>query len=156
MRKRPTMSDEPIAQSDSAWLDLCSIAEVEISSEAHQFPIEAALAGDKQSSGWRAGDSGEQVIRLLFDQPQTLKRIVLEFYEPEAARTQEFLLRWSSDGVAYSEIVRQQWNFSPKDSSREREDYKVNLAAVSALELRIIPDISSQRAIATLKRLRLA
>ena len=39
--------------------------------------------------------SGAQTIRLIFDQPQKLKRISLVFEESETERTQEFVLRWS-------------------------------------------------------------
>jgi len=66
-------------------------------------------------------------------------------------RTQEFVLRWSSDGGrSFREIVRQQWNFSPPDSIREAEDYAVELSAVRALELVIVPDKSSGAARASL------
>jgi len=155
MRKRLIRLGDSVEAESEQWLDLALLAEVEITSEASGFPIEAALAGEDQSLGWKAAHPGEQLIRLLFDQPQRLTRIALEFDEPTVARTQEFLLLWSSDGNSYHEIVRQQWNFSPNSSPREYEDYKVDLAEVSVLELRIVPDISLGQAIATLKRLRL-
>jgi hypothetical protein len=67
--------------------------------------------------------------RLLFDQPLKVKRISLVFEETENARTQEFVLRWSSDlGRSFREIVRQQWNFSPPGTAREVEDYLVDLS----------------------------
>ena len=54
-----------------------------------------------------------QTIRLLFDEPQELRRISLVFEEDEMMRTQEFVMRWSSDpGGPFREIARQQWNFS--------------------------------------------
>src|SRR5438552_9305056 len=47
---------------------------------------------------------------------------------PRAARTQEFVLRWrSEDDPGFREIVRQQWNFSPPQTTREIEDYQVDL-----------------------------
>ena len=67
------------------------------------------------------------------------------------------VLRWSSDnGNSFREIVRQQWNFSPPDSVREVEDYAVELSAVTALELIIVPDKSGGAARASLASLRLA
>ena len=80
------------------------------------------------------------------------------FEETEAARTQEFVLRWFSDGGhSFREIVRQQWNFSPPETTREIEDYKVDLSEVTVLELVIIPDKSRGAAVrASLKSLRLA
>ncbi|HVO61755.1 MAG TPA: hypothetical protein VMT53_12525, partial [Terriglobales bacterium] len=53
------------------------------------------------------------------------------------------VLRWLPSGAtAWKDIVRQQWNFSPPDTTQEREEYKVELAAAAALELTINPDIS--------------
>jgi len=79
------------------------------------------------------------------------------FREDQRQRTQEFLLRWSSDGgTSYRGIVRQQYTFSPPGTTRELEDYAVDLAGVTALELRIIPDIGGGEALASLAQLRIA
>jgi hypothetical protein len=79
------------------------------------------------------------------------------FHEVEQERTQEFVLRWSSDGgQSYREIVRQQYNFSPPGATREVEDYEVNLDGVTVLEIKIVPEISSGTAHASLAALRLA
>src|SRR6266851_1457648 len=122
-------------QRSKDWIRLTQIAEVEVTSEDREYPIESAFNfGD--GPGWRAGGSGKQTIRLLFDRPQRLKRIWLRFVETGAERTQEFTLRWSADKErAAHEVVRQQWNFSPSGSPTEIEDYEVDLSAVSVLEL---------------------
>jgi hypothetical protein len=52
--------------------------------------------------------------------------------------------------------VRQQWNFSPPNTVREVEDYRVDLSGVTVLELVIVPDISRESAHASLKSLRLS
>jgi hypothetical protein len=52
--------------------------------------------------------------------------------------------------------VRQQYNFSPPGMTREFEDYAVDLAGVTALELRIVPDISGGDARASVAQLRIA
>jgi len=98
MRKRPiTPIPQDAPHPDEGWLDLERAAVVEVTSEQRDYPVEAALvAGELR--GWRAADSGSQTIRLIFDQPQRLKRIALVFEETETERTQEFLLRWSGDG----------------------------------------------------------
>jgi hypothetical protein len=138
------------------WLDLERLAQVEITSEAPGSPIEAALIPGA-GSGWRAAQPGEQTVRLLFDEPLRLRRIHLVFGEGESARTQEFVLRWSADGGrSYREILRQQFNFSPPEVAREVEDYEVDLEGVTALELRLVPDISGGAARASLAQLRLA
>jgi len=141
---------------DGDGLDLANLGMVEITSEDEAHPIECALQlGERR--GWCAAEPGPQIIRLLFDQPQKLKRIWLVFEETETQRTQEFALRWSPDhGHSFREIVRQQWNFSPPVTVRETEDYTVDLSDVTVLELRILPDQSGGMARASLASLRLA
>jgi hypothetical protein len=145
-----------VAAAEPGWMDLEQLAEVEITSEDVDHPIESALIPGT-ISGWRAAEPGEQTIRLWFDEPLTIKQIRLVFHEDEHERTQEFVLRWSSDGgQSYREIVRQQYNFSPPETAREIEDYNVDLVGVTALELRIVPDISGGSAQASLAQLRVA
>jgi hypothetical protein len=72
-------------------------------------------------------------------------------------RTQEFVLRASSKPSGpFAEIVRQQWNFSPPTSTREIEEYSVELSDVRFLELTIVPDISGGAVRASLKNWRLS
>jgi len=157
MRKRQISPTPPgVASSGPAWLDVDSTAFVEVTSEENDCPIEFALLG-AEKLGWRAANSGTQTIRLIFDEPQKLRRIWLVFEESENTRTQEFVLRWSPDtGNSFREIVRQQWNFSSPGSVREIEDYAVELSAVTVLELIIVPDISGGAAHASLASLRLS
>jgi hypothetical protein len=137
-------------------LNLDRTASVEVTSEENGYPIESALLAD-ETRGWRAASPGTQTIRLVFDKPQRLSRIWLIFEDSENTRTQEFVLRWSSDaGRSYREIVRQQWNFSPSGSVRETEEYAVELFEVTILELIVVPDKSPSEARASLANLRLA
>jgi hypothetical protein len=86
----------------------------------------------RDKGGWRAAEPGIQTIRLIFDEPQKLRRILVVFEETETKRTQEFTLRWSPDrGSSFREIVRQQWNFGSPDATRETEDYAVDLSNVT-------------------------
>ena len=138
------------------WFDLNNVATVEVTSETKDRPVEYALLLT-ETRGWRAARSGTQIIRLLFDRPLKIKRISLIFEETENARTQEFVLRWSSDlGHSFREIVRQQWNFSPPGTVREVEDYSVDLLDVTVMELEVVPDKSGGEAQASLESLRLA
>ena len=158
MRKQVvTQGSQEPSTVEPDWLDLESIARVEVTSEEAEHPVESALIPGT-GLGWRAADSGEQSIRLLFDAPQRIRRIRLQFEEQMGGgRTQEFVLRWSpGGGQPYREIVRQQYNFSPPDVTSEVEDYAVELDGVAALELVITPDISGGFACASLAQLRLA
>jgi hypothetical protein len=157
MRKRvirPAASEAEPAEQE--WIDVEQLAQVEVTSEDAAHPIESAfILGD--DGGWRAAQPGEQTIRLVFDQPQRLSRVWLLFIEPDVARTQEFVLRWSSDGGrTFRDIVRQQWNFGPPETIREAEDYRVELSGVTALELVIVPDKSGGDARASIAQWRLA
>jgi hypothetical protein len=156
MRKRITKSDRESPALDQAWLELESLAQVEVSSEEAQHPIEAALVPGA-SSGWRAAAPGQQIVRLLFDEPQKLRLIHLVFDEHEQERLQEYTLRWCSGaGQAYREIVRQQYTFSPPTTTTEVEDYQVNLDSCAELELSIVPDVRGSAAHASITQLRLA
>ena len=79
------------------WLNLEALATVELSSEDTDYPIESAMLSD-QNSEWRAAMPGKQTIRLVFDRPQRLQRIGLYFVESDTERTQEYVLRWCSEG----------------------------------------------------------
>ena len=58
--------------------------------------------------------------------------------------------------VNYREIVRQQYNFSLPGMTSEFEDYAVELAGVTALELRIVPDINHGDIRASIAEIRIA
>ena len=157
MRKHIINATEPSPpQTPEQWLNIEEIARVEVSSEDPQYPIESAFKTGK-SAGWRAGQSGGQTIRLLFDEPKDIRRMWLLFSETRVERTQQFTLRWAdSQGGPFREIVRQQWNFNPRSSTMELEDYKVDLHHVLTLELTIDPDLGRSQAFAALADWRIA
>lgn len=179
---RKTIINQPIENiscPDLDFLDLEQLAQVEITSESLEHPVESALLltensrqaflpdafrvdanpdlADLSGTGWQAASAGEQIIRIVFDQPHTIEHIFLVFDESHQSRTQEFVLLWLRDKESsYREILRQQYHFSHPNATREIEHYEVRLNQLKALELRIIPDINRGEAIAKLKRLRLA
>ena len=139
--------------STSGWLNLQEIASAEISSEDPSHPFENALQG---KGGWRAADPGPQVIRLNFDEPQSIRRIRVEFREDHRQRAQEFALFATSATNQRQEIVRQQWTFSPGGSTTEVEEYSVDLPAILSLELEIDPGRHDKSAMATLESISVA
>jgi hypothetical protein len=157
MRKRlimPMPQDAP--QLNKTGIGLEHAALIEVTSEEKEFPVESALLPEEMR-GWRAAGPGTQTIRLIFDELQESNHISVVFEETEVERTQEFVLRWSGDGGhLYREIVRQQWNFSPPNTTREVEEYEVALTGVTTLELTIVPDVSRGTARASLQSLHLA
>jgi len=140
---------------DRKWLELDLAAQVEVTSEAAGYPVEEALLRDGR--GWRADMPGTQTIRLLFDRPQAIHLVRLVFKEEELVRTQEFVLRWLPAGSeSWVDLVRQQWNFSPPNTTEECEEFRFELSSATALELSINPDISLGEAHASLHRLQVA
>ncbi len=130
MRKRfVTATPATVQARGEGWFDLEHAAAVEVTSEDKDFPIESALSIER-GQGWRAAEPGAPTIRLVFDEPQELKRISLVFEEDE------------------------KWNFSAPTSTREIEDYRVELSEVTLFELTIVPNISGGVARASLKSLR--
>jgi hypothetical protein len=157
MRKRIIGAESVSSPSTPGdWLDLEQIAQIELTSEEPGAPIEAALR-PQPGVGWRAATPGPQTIRLIFDRPQSLRRVHLVFQEDQQQRTQEFALRWSPDGGrSFQDVLRQQFTFSPPSTTREVEDYHVSLDAVTVLLLQIVPNIGGGPTHASLVTLRLS
>jgi hypothetical protein len=152
LRKRTRTNPEKFP---ADWLPLDENAEIEVSSEDPEWPIEGALL-QETTRGWRAAHVGAQSLRIHFDQPQALRTIHLEFEETEQERLQEFVLQWSDDGGhTFRPIVRQQFSFSPAGATREVEHYAVDLMGVTDVVLHVTPDISDRPAVASLAALRL-
>jgi hypothetical protein len=138
------------------WLDIASLARVELTSEDPAFPFESAVRPET-GSGWRAQTPGMQHIRLVFSEPQRIRRVRLVFEEEAQSRTQEFTVAYSADpGQRVRELVRQQYTFSPPSTTREVEEYTWALEHVTALEVRIVPSISGDAVCASVRELRLA
>jgi hypothetical protein len=153
MRKRIAEGSVQVPTND--WLVLDQIAEVEVTSEDPEWPVDGALL-EGAPHGWRAQHPGEQTLRIRFDEPQVLALIHIVFEEPEHERVQEFWLQWSAErGVTFRPLVRQQFSFSPAGATRQTENYAVDLHAVTDLELHLIPDVSRRPLIGTLTALRL-
>ncbi len=141
---------------EGTFLDLETLASVEISSEDPAHPIESAIVPGG-GGGWRAEGPGPQKVRILFDEPRRIQRVQLVFEESRAERTQEFALSWIPAGEkAVRSLVRQQYTFSPGGATHESEDYSFDVEGVAALELEIIPDIGRGTAVASLVSLRIA
>ncbi|MDW5266896.1 MULTISPECIES: hypothetical protein [Acidobacteriaceae] len=158
--RKSIVSPSPVAATPirDLWRDLERIARVEITSEDEGFPIEHAL-GKTETTGWRAAETGPQIIRLHFDEPLSIHRIQLHFIEKATERSQEFAV-FAGSGTELREVVRQQFTFSPGGSTEEIEDYTVSLDGVTVMELKIDPDRShdpkQSQSYASLQSLRLA
>jgi hypothetical protein len=136
------------------WFGIEAIAGIGVTSEAEGASVESVFDLESEM-GWRAENSGLQVIRITFGEPKTIRRIQLEFRESQFERTQEFTLHATAAGGERTELIRQQWTFSPQGSTQEVEDYRLNLNNISMVELTINPDLNHGRAQASLVHLRI-
>src|SRR5919197_1037563 len=80
MRKELTHASPGKQMPDQPWIDLERVTRVELTSEDAAHPIEAALVPGSET-GWRAAVPGDQTIRIIFDQPLRLRRVLLRFVE---------------------------------------------------------------------------
>ena len=124
-------------------LDLINNAEVLVTSESANNPIDNIVDGNfgKGSSQWIAEVPGMQIIILNFDNPQNIKTIIYETEELNDSRTQETLLE-ARAGVnqSYSEIHRQEYNFSSSGSTFQREEIRFELPEITSVKMTIKPD----------------
>jgi hypothetical protein len=82
---------------------------------------------------------------LAFNSPQAIRRIAIEVEEKQVARSQEVQILVSRDQeFTYDPLLRQGFNFSPPGTQFEREQWNVDLAGITHLQLRIVPDIAGK------------
>ena len=153
----PRRSSEPVPFENE--ISGADVATVQVTSEEADHPIDNAFDHNRGPGGsrWIAAEPGEQTLILLFDRPQTIRKIGLEVEDLAVSRTQELSVSVSSDGGrTYRELVRQEFNFSPPGATFEREIWSTAAAAVTHLRVEIKPDKGGRLGRATLTSLTLA
>jgi hypothetical protein len=99
-------------------------------------------------------DTVEHIV-VEFDQPQAISRLVYEVEEAMRERTQEVRVEVSEDGGrTYRQILVQEYTFSPRGATYQREEQRFNLHQVSHLRFTIVPNKNGSGT-ATLTALRL-
>jgi hypothetical protein len=99
-------------------------------------------------------DTIEHVV-VEFDQSQTISRLVYEVEETVRERTQEVRVEVSEGGArTYRQILVQEYNFSPRGATYQREEQRLDLDRVTHLRLIIVPNKNGSGT-ATLTALRL-
>lgn len=123
----------------SGDIDLEQVATVLVTSESPEFPVDNAFIDSEKS--WIAGQPGEQTLILEFDSPQNFQQIRLEIEELETSRCQELAIAISSDGGNnYRELLRQEYYFSPPETTEQRETWTVEARQITHLRLWILPE----------------
>jgi len=124
-----------------AGIPVAEVATVQVTSEQGNHPIDNVFDNRQGPGGsrWIADGPGEQTLILVFDSPQTIRKVSLEVEELWVSRTQE--------------LVRQEFTFSPPSTSFEREVWSVAAEGVTHLRIDIKPDKGGRVAQATLTSL---
>jgi hypothetical protein len=157
IRKRHLAANEEAA-SAAREIDIAACAAIAYSSEDPAHPVEHLLDGRSDPGGTRwvsANPDSTERILVEFDRPQTISRLIYEVEEKARDRTQEVRVDISDDGGrVYRQILVQEYNFSPRGATFQREDLSVVLSAITHLRLTIVPNKNGAGA-ASLTTLRL-
>ena len=158
LRKRPLETDTSAAARAPGEIDIAACATVAYSSEDRAHPVENLFDehSGPGSARWLSArpDAIEHIV-VEFDQPQTISRLVYEVEETVRERTQEVRVEVSEDGArTYRQILVQEYNFSPRGATYQREEQRFELHRVTHLRITIVPNKSGSGT-ATLTALRL-
>jgi hypothetical protein len=159
MRKQIIPLTASSVSPSSLELNIADLATVLVTSEMPDAPVENAFdnQGGPGGSRWIAAEPGEQTVIIAFDCPQTPCRLTVEIEELEVSRTQELLLSVSENGgQTYSDLLRQEYTFSPPGTTFEREEWALPSREITHVRLRIKPDKGGRLCRATLTTLALA
>ena len=139
-------------------IDIVGSAVIAYSAEEPAHPIEHALDGRSGpgATRWISShpDSVERIV-IEFDRPQSISRLAYEVEESAHERTQEVRAEVSEDGGrTYRQIFTQEYTFSPRGATYQREEQVFARVQASHLRLTIVPNKNGSGR-ATLTSLRL-
>jgi F5/8 type C domain len=158
LRNRPPEADAEAKAGAADEIDIAGCATIAYSSEQPDHPVEHLLDGNSGPGATRWSstrpDTTEHIL-VEFDRPQAISRLGYEVEEAERERTQEIRMEVSEDGGrTYRQILVQEYTFSPRGATYQREEQRFNLRQVSHLRLTIVPNKNGSGT-ATLTALRL-
>ena len=127
-------------------IDIASCATIAYSSENPAHPVEHLLDGTSGPGATRWISARPDVIEQIvveFDPLQTISRLVYQVEEAVRERTQEVRVEVSEDGGrTFRQLLVQEYTFSPRGATYQREEQRLNLHQVSHLRLTIVPNKS--------------
>ncbi len=146
IRKRLLKDAWLLPSSYSAELDVTVGATIAYSSEDPAHPVDNAFDGRDGPGGtyWEsARDNTCETLLIEFDQPQNISRLIFEVEERQFERTQEVRLEVSCDsGISFRALLVQEFVFSPRGATFQREDVHRNVQGVNHMRLVIVPNKS--------------
>jgi hypothetical protein len=157
VRKRSLAADTATAARAADEIDIACCATVAYSSEDPDHPVENLLDGQSGPGGTRwvsaRPDAAEHIV-VEFDQPRSISRLVYDVEETRRERTPVRVEASDDGGRTYRQILVQEYNFSPRGATFQREDQRVDLRQVTHLRFAVVPNKSGSGP-ATLTTLRL-
>ena len=146
LRKRPLEADAAASARAAGEIDIAGCATIAYSSENPAHPVDHMLDGrcGPGATRWVSArpDTVEHIV-VEFDRPQAISRLLYEVEETLRERTQEVRLDVSEDGgQSYRQILVQEYNFSPRGATYQREEQRFNLRQVTHLRLTLVPNKS--------------
>jgi len=144
LRKRPLEADAATSARAAGEIDIAGGATIAYSSEDPAHPVEHMLDGRSGpgATRWMSArpDTTEHIV-IEFDRPRSISRILYEVEETMQQRTQEVRVEVSEDGgQSYRQILVQEYNFSPRGATYQREEQRFNLRQVTHLRLTLVPN----------------
>ncbi len=146
LRKRPLEAEAATSARAAGEIDIAGCATIAYSSEDPAHRVEDMLDGRNGPGAtcWVSArpDVVEHIV-IEFDRPQPIARLVYEVEETLQERTQEVRFEVSEDGAqSYRQILVQEYNFSPRGATYQREEQRFNLRQVTHLRLTLAPNKS--------------
>jgi hypothetical protein len=146
IRKRLLQDAWLLPASRSAELDVTAGATIAYSSEEPAHPVDNIFDGQDGPGGtyWEsARENTSETLLIEFDRPHDISRLIFEVEEREFERTQEARIEVSSDaGASFRTLLVQEFVFSPRGATFQREDIRQNVQGVSHMRLVIVPNKS--------------
>jgi hypothetical protein len=144
IRKRQLAADAATSVRAAGEIDIVGGATIAYSSEDPAHPIEHAMDGCSGPGATRwisaCPDTVERIV-VEFDRPQAISQLAYEVEEELRERTQQVTAEVSEDGGrTYRQIFVQEYTFSPRGATYQREEQGFNRVQASHLRLTIVPN----------------
>jgi hypothetical protein len=146
IRKRLMDDARLLSARSGVELDVAAGATIAYSSEEPAHPVDNMFDGRDGPGGtyWEsARENTSETLLIEFDRPQNISRLIFEAEERHVERTQEVRLEVSCDsGISFRALLVQEFVFSPRGATFQREDIRRVVEGVSHMRLVIVPNKS--------------
>jgi hypothetical protein len=154
----PTALFGPDDPAEHNEVDIAARATIHFSAEDPAHPVEHMLdrSSGRGASRWSSGRLNvTEELLLVFDEPVDVRCCSFEVEESEVERTQEIRAEYSiDDGVSFRTGFVQEYTFSPRGATYQRENLRVDWRALTHLRLIVVPNRNGA-GVATVTSLRL-